>query len=583
MNSYIKGKPLKPDTAFIIQNFKDGGMSGKDVSVSDYMNPSGDEKYKKENDFMSDKKQAVSSTSNSVENEYNTRPTALLKKINNNDSNLVNYILRRKKKLLEEFNSIDLKIKDLQKKKEILEKKHFALEKEDKNLQNQIHQLHDEEKQIASTLQKEEVLLENDLDLIKEEAGISKVLMKNLSGQPDNEVEAGKNLQLDEISSLLEKETEFHDKVRARLESSYSDLISEDFPEDAKDLYKYIKEHRKWVENKLGELEKNSFGLDSQDNFSQGSGLAEKAEMTNSDGEEKARNREEDLVVNGEISKGKIDEKESSFEQGLSSSQEEDNSQKNEDIDFNDSRDDIKKNQDTEEVSGEAGSVKNSENSGPEDGAENSESSDDSEKGSNLENTENEEDNSKHDSAEDSTHKVSTQDSESKINTSEDDENISMTQEEKIFLNQKRVEKIENFESEADFYIKQKDLEKAEKMLSFAKYYYKKLYDEGLQMQEIKKHIDALDSRIDKLKEEKSAEEKEAKMESNKEIVDEIYSIISDIMSSLAVDDHERAIKLMGRAKDLYNKIDGHVVDKHRIYEEVSELKKLINIKRSNG
>ncbi|MFW6013580.1 MAG: hypothetical protein ACOCQG_00240 [Candidatus Nanoarchaeia archaeon] len=84
---------------------------------------------------------------------------------------------------------------------------------------------------------------------------------------------------------------------------------------------------------------------------------------------------------------------------------------------------------------------------------------------------------------------------------------------------------------------------------------------------------EALKERIKKTKEAKTVE---SRIDRNKAMIDEIYSLIDELMDALAIDDRKTAAKLMVKIKKLYTWLDGYVVDKHRIYEEVSELKKIL-------
>lgn len=82
-----------------------------------------------------------------------------------------------------------------------------------------------------------------------------------------------------------------------------------------------------------------------------------------------------------------------------------------------------------------------------------------------------------------------------------------------------------------------------------------------------------LKKRIKKTKKRKA---EESKVDRNQAIVKEIYSLIDQLMDALAIDDRKTAAKLMIKIKKLYTTLDGYIVDKHRIYEEMAELKKIL-------
>lgn len=84
---------------------------------------------------------------------------------------------------------------------------------------------------------------------------------------------------------------------------------------------------------------------------------------------------------------------------------------------------------------------------------------------------------------------------------------------------------------------------------------------------------ETLKKRIKKAKEDMSLDKK---IDRNKILVDEIYYLIDQLMDSLAIDDRKTAAKIMIKIKKLYTLLDGYIVDKHRIYEEVAELKKIL-------
>lgn len=58
-----------------------------------------------------------------------------------------------------------------------------------------------------------------------------------------------------------------------------------------------------------------------------------------------------------------------------------------------------------------------------------------------------------------------------------------------------------------------------------------------------------------------------------------IYKMINEVMSCIGEEDYEKAKQLLREITVLYNMLQGHIVDKHRIYEEVSEIKRYINSK----
>ncbi len=70
--------------------------------------------------------------------------------------------------------------------------------------------------------------------------------------------------------------------------------------------------------------------------------------------------------------------------------------------------------------------------------------------------------------------------------------------------------------------------------------------------------------------------------ESEKEKINEVDELISEIMGALAMDNDEKAKEYMKKAKDIYINFDGNIIDKQRIYEELTELQKLMALKKSN-
>ncbi len=63
-------------------------------------------------------------------------------------------------------------------------------------------------------------------------------------------------------------------------------------------------------------------------------------------------------------------------------------------------------------------------------------------------------------------------------------------------------------------------------------------------------------------------------------IINEIYTLINEIISLLVTENLDKASEVISRAKKLYEKLDAkHLVDKHRIYEELSELEKITKLR----
>ena len=69
---------------------------------------------------------------------------------------------------------------------------------------------------------------------------------------------------------------------------------------------------------------------------------------------------------------------------------------------------------------------------------------------------------------------------------------------------------------------------------------------------------------------------------SEKEKLSEVDSLISKIIGELAMDNDEKAKEYMKKAKNIYVNFEGNIIDKQRIYEELSELQKQITLVRTN-
>ncbi len=137
-------------------------------------------------------------------------------------------------------------------------------------------------------------------------------------------------------------------------------------------------------------------------------------------------------------------------------------------------------------------------------------------------------------------------------------------------------------------YILEDNMNKAIELLGEAKELYKNFKGNEIDYHRINEELTELTNLIkyagrfgdeslkEKIRKTKEAKTVEKRVDKNKEMVEEIYSLIDQLMDALAIDDRETAAKLMIKIKKLYTYLDGYVVDKHRIYEEVCELKKIL-------
>ena len=66
---------------------------------------------------------------------------------------------------------------------------------------------------------------------------------------------------------------------------------------------------------------------------------------------------------------------------------------------------------------------------------------------------------------------------------------------------------------------------------------------------------------------------------SDDEKKEHIYKMINEAMSCIGEEKYDKAQELLKEITHFYNALEGHVVDKHRIYEEVAEIKRFINSK----
>ncbi len=408
----IKGKPLKPDTGFI----RDQLTRGRKDNIEEFVKETPKESFEK------DKKDSPHSKNRFSELEFFNNTI-------NQDTSLLNNILKRKKRLKEEFEILEKKKSELLKKKELLERKHRQLEKEDKIFARDVEEIKNEEKKAIAELTKDEEMLKNDMDFIKDENRLSKEIAKTICKEPLTKIDNLDKADLDSISSLLEKEKELHNKIQDRLEKRYSDIIMQDLPGPASDLFNYIRKHREWLEKRAKELETGNW--DNLDNFFHSKSKEKKKTEQTKEKEEKSGEKENKNTKETKSKEpGKTSEEEKSGE---------------------------KENKDTKETeSKESGKV-----------------------------------------------------SEKKKSTS------------------KKATTKKTSPKDQDTH-KKKD------------------------------------------------------KESEKEKINEVDELISEIMGALAMDNDEKAKEYMKKAKDIYINFDGNIIDKQRIYEELTELQKLMALKKSN-
>ncbi|MFW6013581.1 MAG: hypothetical protein ACOCQG_00245 [Candidatus Nanoarchaeia archaeon] len=241
----IKGKSLRPDAGFIRKQLT------KENIETPIKNANADEQ---------DRQKSFNNKNGAFEEE-------IFKEHINQDTNLLNSTLKRKKKLMEEFEALEKKKTELLKKKEILDKKHKKLNKEDELFKHNVQNFKNEEKKALAELTKDEEMVKNDLEYIKDESRLDKEISRKVSKQPFEEMENLDKTDLDSISSLLEKEKQLHDKIQDRLEKRYSEMIMQDLPGPANELFNYIRKHREWLEKKAKELERGTW--DNLDSFFQ--------------------------------------------------------------------------------------------------------------------------------------------------------------------------------------------------------------------------------------------------------------------------------------------------------------------------